>query len=100
MTPLTPSRTVCLLSVRLVREIRAVLQSHHLLTSPVSLIPAGQAPLLSEDKECHSQSLLDEIPLRPWLPKMTLPWKQLLLLSIIDNLAGRLSRFFPVLLSF
>lgn len=35
------------------------------------------------------QSLLDESLICPWLPKMTLPWKQLLLLSVIDCLTGK-----------
>lgn len=35
------------------------------------------------------QSLLDESLIYSWLPKMTLPWKLLLLLSIISHLTGK-----------
>lgn len=52
------------------------------------LVPTGQAPL-SPRTRVPFQSLLDESLICPWLPKMTLPWKQLLLLSIIDCLAGK-----------
>lgn len=53
-----------------------------------NLVPTGQAPL-SRKTRVPFQRLLDESLICPWLPKMTLPWKQLLLLSIIDCLAGK-----------
>lgn len=52
------------------------------------LVPTGQASL-SRRTRVPFQRLLDESLICPWLPKMTLPWKQLLLLSIIDCLAGK-----------
>lgn len=52
------------------------------------LIPTGQVSV-SQRPRVPFQSLLDERLVCPWLPKMTLPWKQLLLLSIIGYLAGK-----------
>lgn len=54
------------------------------------LVPTGQPPPIA----APFQRLLDERLICPWLPKMMFPWKQLLLLSIIDCLAGNLPFFF------
>lgn len=51
-------------------------------------IPTGQSSLPPWTR-VPFRSLLDEILVCPWLPKMTLLWKQMLLLSIIDRLAGK-----------
>lgn len=86
--PLTKIPTLFLSSLdRWLKDIMWVMLEFGDLTFTI-LVSTGQAPLFRRT-QVPFQSLLDESLIYPWLPKMTLPWKQLLLLSIIDCLTGK-----------